>query len=68
MTQLNVLPPNMTGLPATFEYHPFRFVDFKEQDRIRKQAAQRWAVRTQERRRQFYMDFGFMRASTSDYA
>jgi hypothetical protein len=23
-----------------FEYHPFRFIDFKEQARIRKQAAQ----------------------------
>jgi len=58
----------VTGLPATFDYHPFRFVDFKEQARIRKQAAQRSAIRTQERRRHFYIDFGFMRASTSDYS
>jgi hypothetical protein len=36
VTQLDVLPQNVTGLPSTFEYHPFRFVDFKEQARIRK--------------------------------
>ena len=36
VTQLDVLPQNATGLPATFDYHPFRFVDFKEQARIRK--------------------------------
>ncbi len=68
MTQLDVLPQNITGLPFTFKYHPFRFVNFKEQARIRKQAAQRSAVRMQDRRQRFYMDFGFMRASTSDYS
>ena len=31
ITQLDVLPQNVTGLPTTFDYHPFRFVDFKEQ-------------------------------------
>jgi hypothetical protein len=66
--QLDVLPQNATGLPAVFEYHPFCFIDFKEQARIRKQATQRTAVRTTERRRRFYMDFGFMRASTTDYS
>jgi hypothetical protein len=49
VTQLNVLPQNVTGIPFTFEYHPFRFVNFKEQAHIRKQAAQRSAVRTNER-------------------
>jgi hypothetical protein len=68
VTQLDVLPQNVTGLPTTFNFHPFRFIDFKEQARIRKQAAQRLAVRTQERQRHFYMDFGFMRASTLDYS
>jgi hypothetical protein len=67
VTQLDILPQNVTGLPATFEYHLFQFIDFKEQAQICKQAAQRSAVRTPERRRQFYIDFGFMRASTSDY-
>jgi hypothetical protein len=40
VSQLNAPPQNVTGLPATFEYHPFRFVNFKEQAWIRKQAAQ----------------------------
>jgi hypothetical protein len=66
--QLDVLPSNVTGLPSVFEYHPFRFIDFKEQARIRKQAAQRSAVRTTDCRHRFYMDFGFMQASTSDYS
>ena len=65
--QLNMLPGNVTGIPSEFHYHPFRFLDFKEQARIRKQAAQRTAVRTGEARRRFYMDYGFMRASSSDY-
>ena len=67
VTQLDILPQNATGLPATFEYHPFRFIVFKEQAQIRKQAVQRSAVRTPECRRRFYMGFGFMRASTLDY-
>jgi hypothetical protein len=66
--QLDVLPGNVTGIPSVFEYHPFRFIDFKEQARTRKQAAQRLALRTTERKRRFYMDYGFMRASTSDYS
>jgi hypothetical protein len=66
--QLDVLPGNVTGLPPVFEYHPFRFIDFKEQTRIRKQAAQRLAVRTTDCRQRYYMDFGFMHASTSDYS
>ncbi len=57
----------MTGPPPTFDYHPFWIIDFKEQAQIRKLAAQRLAVRTPERCRHFYMDFGFMRASTLDY-
>ena len=53
MPQLYVLPQNVTGLPTTFDYHPFRFIDFKEQACICKQAAQRLAVWTQERQRRF---------------
>jgi len=66
--QLNALLGNVTGIPSVFEYHPFRFINFKEQARIRKQAAQRSAVRTTERRKRFYMDFGFRRASAADYS
>jgi hypothetical protein len=31
ISQLNVLPGNMTGLPAEFDYHPFCFINFKAQ-------------------------------------
>ena len=67
VTQLDRLPGNVTGIPSEFDHHPFRFVDFKAQARIRKQAAQRTAVRTSDRRRRYYMDYGFMRASTPTF-
>ena len=51
-----------------FEYHPFRYIDFKEQARTRKQAAQRLALCTTDCKRRYYMDYGFMRSSTSDYS
>ena len=57
--QLDVLPGNVTGLPLVFEYHPFRFIDFKEQAWIWKQAAQRSAVRTPDRRSQALFLYGF---------
>ena len=53
--QLDVLPGNVTGLPLVFEYHPFRFIDFKEQARIWKQAAQR----TTDRGSQALFLYGF---------
>jgi hypothetical protein len=68
VNQLDNLPQLTTGLPPVFDYHPFCFIDFKEQARIRKQAAQRLSVQTTERQRRFYMDFGFMLASALDYS
>ncbi len=68
VTQLNVLPQFAKGLPSHFAYHPFCFVDFKEQAQIWKQAAKHSAVCTTELKRHFYMDFGFMHASTSDFS
>ena len=35
------------------EYHPFQFIDFKEQARTRKQAAQRSALSTTECERRY---------------
>ena len=29
--QLDVIPGKATGIPNTFDYHPLRFIDFKEQ-------------------------------------
>jgi hypothetical protein len=68
VTQLDHLPLNATSLPTKFDHHPFRFIDFKEQAMIRKQAAQRSSVHTNNRKRCFYMDFGFMRASAANYS
>ena len=65
--QLDMLPGNVTGIPSEFYYHPFQFINFKQQARIRKQAAQCTAVRTLEAGKQYYMDFGFMQASCSNY-
>jgi hypothetical protein len=37
--QLDLLPGNVTGVPPGFQYHPFCFLDWKEEARIQKQAA-----------------------------
>jgi hypothetical protein len=65
--QLNVLPQHLVGTPLVFEYHSFRYIDFKEQAYTRKQAAQRKTERIHTCGAELYMDFGFMRSSTEDY-
>ena len=60
--QLNLLPGKATGIPSGFQHHPFRFVDWKEEARVQKQATGKAVERTTEFGRRFYMDFGFMRA------
>ncbi len=66
MYQLDHLPGNAMGLPTEFNYRLFRFIDFKERAMICKQAVQCSAIRTPERKRRVYMDFGFLWASTLD--
>lgn len=66
-TQLKALPQHAIGIPKAFEFHPFRYIDFKEQVRIRKQPAGRNPVSISRRGQQFHMDFGFLRASTEDF-
>ena len=66
--QLLDLPDGVTGTPNQFEPHPFRFVDLKEQARIRKQRANRVADRVAARGQRFFVDFGFLRSSTEDYS
>jgi hypothetical protein len=66
--QLDLLTGNVTGIPPGFHYHPFHFIDWKEEARVQKQAAGKSAKRTMDVGRRFYMDFGFMRASSSDYS
>jgi len=63
-TQLKVLPQHALGLPKQFEFHPFRYIDFKEQARIRKQPVGRNPIHVSERGKQFHMDFGFLRTSS----
>jgi hypothetical protein len=65
--QLDLLHGRVMGIPPGFQYHPFRFIDWKEEARVQKQAAGHAVEQTSEVGRQFYMDFGFMRASSSDY-
>ncbi len=66
-SQLTSLPSCVTGLPTKFKWHPFRYIDFKEQAYARKQPVNKSAERLPESGSEFYMDFGFMRALTSDY-
>jgi hypothetical protein len=66
--QLDLLTENVTGIPPGFHYHSFCFIDWKEEARVQKQAAGISAERTTDVGCQFYMDFGFMRASSSDYS
>jgi hypothetical protein len=65
--QLDVLPQHVIDTPLVFEYHPFQYIDFKEQAYIHKQAAQCTAECIPTCGAEFYMDFGFMRSSTKDY-
>ncbi len=64
--QLDLMLGKVTGIPAEFKYHPFWHIDWKEEACIKKQNACKSAVRATEVGRQFYMDFGFMRASSQD--
>ncbi len=57
----------LPGTPASFAYHPFHFVDFKEQAYICKQPAWRTAEWIPHCSAELLMDFGFMRALTEDY-
>jgi hypothetical protein len=68
VTQLDILPGNAVGIPAEFDHHPFWFIDFKAQAQTRKQAAQRLAIWTTERKHRFHMDFGFMWALAFDFS
>jgi hypothetical protein len=65
--QLIVLATWVDGLPNSFEFHPFRHIDWRVQARIRKSAARRQARKVDEAGARFYMDFGFIRASSDDY-
>jgi hypothetical protein len=65
--QLDLLPQHIKGMPPVFEYHPFWFIDFKEQAYIHRQPAKRMAKWIPGCGSEFFMNFGFMWASTEDY-
>ncbi|EJK69950.1 hypothetical protein THAOC_08742 [Thalassiosira oceanica] len=62
------LAKHATGLPNQFNFHPFSYVDHKVQAYIRKQAAGRTAEKATDKAQRFFMDFGFIRASKSDFS
>ena len=67
-SQLDVLLDCVDGVPTQFEYHPFWVIDHKEQASIQKKAAGSVARKLPRCGQRFYVDFGFLRASTEDYA
>ena len=65
--QLAALPGKADGIPSTFKSHPFRYIDHKEAAAIRKRPATKVATRNAQNGQRFYMDFGFLRASTATF-
>ena len=64
--QLDAIPGSAEGIPNQFDYHPFRFLDHREQARIRKQAAAQSAQKVTNAGECFSIDFGFLLASSDD--
>jgi hypothetical protein len=65
--QLIALATWADSLPNSFEFHPFQHIDWKVQAWIRKSTARQQALEVDEAGAQFYMDFGFIRASSDNY-
>lgn len=65
--QLALIPPNTTGTPSRFRCHPFRFIDVKEEAAIKCQPCATVTAIAEENGSEFYMDFAFLRASSSDF-
>ena len=65
--QLMLIPSHSVGTPPTFKCHPFRFLDVKEDARIQRQPRGQADESVLKNGEQFHMDFGFIRASSSDY-
>ena len=51
----------------TFKSHPFRYIDHNEAATIRKRPATKVANRSTKNGQRFYMDFGFLWASTAEF-
>ena len=66
--QLLKIPLHAEGTPTKFFPHPLRFVDHKEQARIHKKPGGTNPEHASLPGQRFFMDHGFIRASTSDYS
>jgi hypothetical protein len=66
--QLHQLPKHVDRIPPVFMSHPFQFDDFKECGCVKKQPVSIDPEKAPEPRLSFFMDFGFMRASHSNYS
>ncbi len=66
--QLTSLATCTDGLPNSFEFHPFRYINWKEQAQVRKWAARCKAQKVNDAGARFHMDFGFIRALSVDYS
>jgi hypothetical protein len=65
--QLAQLPHHVDRTPPSFSTHPLHFIDAKEQGGIHKQPVGHSPDKAPLPGLRFFMDFGFMRASTTDY-
>ena len=66
--QLEVITNHADGLPHSFAPHPFLHIPAKADAAISKQPVGKDPSKVAERGQRFFVDFGFMRASTEDYA
>ncbi len=65
---MEVITDNALGLPTCFAPHPFSMSEIKASTTISKHPADKAPLNVTKRGQQFYMDFGFMQASTEDYS
>jgi hypothetical protein len=65
--QLISLATRADDLPNSFKFHPFWYINWKEQARIRKHAACCVAQKLINAGARFYMDFGFIHALSVNY-
>ena len=65
--QLLLIPSHTVGTPSSFKCHPFCFLNVKEDAKIQHQPRGPPDESVLKNGEQFHMDFGFIRASSSDY-
>jgi hypothetical protein len=66
--QLTSMATHANGLPNSFKFYPFQYINWKEQAQVRKRAARCKSQKVNNASAHFHMDFGFIRASSVDYS